>query len=205
MKTTTLPYPARTPAHILLAGFVLLLCIHSQAQEQRDGELIFEPDETFPFGRLNPDAPPEMAQFAFMIGKNDCTEERLNNATGEWEAGTRTWDAYYYLNGNAIRDSGRSGSATNGNIRIFDTASGQWRVTYFSTPVYGSGSWAGGVVDDRIELERPQKAPGTQIDGVNRLTFFDISDSAFQWKGEWVSLDGATVFNYWRISCQKVN
>ena len=170
----------------------------------REGALSYEPSTRYPFGRPHPDAPAELQQFAFMVGKNDCTEERLDNASGEWIPGTRTWDAHYFINGNAIRDSGRSGSATNGNIRIFDTASGQWHVTYFSTPVYGSGVWSGGLVEDRLELEQPQKAPGTDLDGINRLTFFNMTDSSLDWKGEWVSLDGSAVFPYWRISCEKV-
>lgn len=204
MKSLGFRIEWRKSAVVLIASFLMPLFIGSNVKAQRDGELVYEPGASYPFGRVNPDAPAELAQFAFMIGKNDCTEERLDSTTGEWRVGTRTWDAYYYLNGHAIRDAGRSGTATNGNIRIFDPASSQWHVTYFSTPVYGTGTWVGGVVEDRIELEQPQKAPGTEIDGINRLTFFDIGESEFKWKGEWVSLDGSTVFNYWRISCQKV-
>ncbi len=183
---------------------VLLLMLSSwPVTAQRQAALPFEPSSDYPFGRANPEAPAQLQQFAFMIGENDCREERLNNASGEWEEGFRTWDAHYYLNGNAIRDTGRSGNATNGNIRVFDSATEQWHVTYFSTPVYGSGVWSGGLVEDRIELEQPQKAPGTEIEGINRLTFFNIGEDSFQWKGEWVSLDGSTVFPYWRISCTK--
>ena len=167
--------------------------------------LNYDPSAQYPYGRINPAAPAELAQFDFMIGHNDCEEERLNNATGEWVKGERTWDAYYYLDGYGVRDSGQSGNATNGNIRIYDPATEQWYVTYFSTPTYGSGVWSGGMVEDRIELEQPQKAPGTNFDGINRLTFYDISDDSFNWKGEWISLDGSTVFPFWRISCQKVS
>lgn len=121
--------------------------------------LSHDPSSRYPFGRQNPEAPPETAQFAFMIGHNDCQEERLINATGEWISGRRSWDTSSYLDGFAIRDSGSAGSGTNGNVRIFDPATGQWHVTFFSIPVYGSGVWRGCMVEDRIELERPQKAP----------------------------------------------
>ncbi len=185
---------------VFLAG-----CQSSIDSSSREAALIYEPSNRFPFGRPHPDAPNEIEQFAFMIGENDCTEERLNNATGEWQPGVRTWDAHYYMNGHAIRDSGQSGSATNGNIRVFDAASEQWHVTYFSTPVYGSGTWSGGMVEGRIELEQAQVAPGTSIEGINRLTFYNISNDSFDWKGEWLSLDGSAVFPFWRISCRKVN
>ena len=183
----------------------LSACQTNAVDSGRVGALSYDPGGAYPYGRPHPDAPGELQQFAFMIGSNDCREERLNNATGEWVEGFRTWDAYYFINGNAIRDSGRSGAATNGNVRIYDSASQQWQVTYFSTPVYGSGTWSGGMVEDRIELERPQKAPGTDIDGVNRLVFFDISNEGFQWRGEWASLDGSAVFPFWRLQCHKVD
>jgi len=183
----------------------LVACQANSGAQSRPGEMEFEPDADFPFGRANPNAPPQLQQFAFMIGRNDCREERLSNATGEWVEGYRTWDAYYFMNGNAIRDSGRSGAATNGNIRVYDAASGQWHVTYISTPVYGTGTWSGSMVEGRIELEQPQKAPGTDIDGVNRLTFYDIQGSSFRWKGEWASLDNSIVREFWRMECEKVS
>lgn len=51
-------------------------------------------------------APVELAQSHFMIGRNDCSEQRFNSATGEWVDSVRSWDACYYMNGFAIRDEG---------------------------------------------------------------------------------------------------
>ena len=189
--------------HFFLTLFIFTLN-SCQLTPVRPGAMPYEPSAAFPFGRPNPNAPTELQQFAFLIGNNDCSEERLDGASGEWIPGVRIWDAHYYLNGNAIRDGGRSGSSTNGNIRIYDPATEQWHVTYFSTPVYGSGTWKGKLIDNRIELEQPQLAPGTTIEGINRLTFYNISSSSFDWRGEWVSLDGSQVFPYWRVSCEKL-
>lgn len=190
---------------ILSVTCISLSLIACTLEPTTSPRLTYDPSTQYPYGRMNPAAPPELAQFEFMIGHNDCEEERLNNATGEWVSGERSWDAYYYLDGFAVRDSGQSGGATNGNIRIFDPLAEQWHVTFFSTPTYGTGIWSGGMVEDRIELEQAQKAPGTNIDGVNRLTFYDISENSFNWKGEWISLNGSTVFPFWRISCHKVS
>ncbi|MDA1372108.1 MAG: hypothetical protein O2971_15265 [Proteobacteria bacterium] len=182
---------------------VLLSC---QSADTRPGAMLYEPSAEFPYGRPNPDAPPELAQFDFMVGENDCSEERLNNATGEWDPGQRTWDAYYYINGYAIRDTGRSGAATNGNLRLFDTAAGQWLVTFYSMPAYSTGTWAGGMEGGAMVLRQPQKAPGTDLDGFSRLTFSNITQQGFDWVGEWVSADDdSVVFPFWRISCQKVD
>jgi len=135
------------------------------------------------------------------IGRNDCSEEKRNNATSEWNpAENRIWDASWYMNGLAIRDWGTTGGGYTGNIRVFDTASGQWHVTYFSMPRYGSGVWSGGVEGANMVLTAPQKAPNG-MDGVSRLTFHDITPGGFKWKGEWVSADGTVVYPFWRIEC----
>jgi len=75
-----------------------------QTNLPRVASLSYEPSEQHPFGRANPEAPPELAQFHFMVGKNDCSEQRLNNATGDWVEGSRTWDGHYFMNGFGIRD-----------------------------------------------------------------------------------------------------
>lgn len=193
----------RWPVLFLVFSCVLQSC-SSGPQSGLPSRLSFDPSAAHPFGRPNPQAPAQLQQFDFLIGHNECSEERLNNATGEWIEGERSWDAHYFLNGFGILDFGTSGGSTNGNVRIFDTATEQWHVSFFSTPVYGSGTWSGGLIEDRIELERPQQAPGTTLDGINRLTFYDISVGGFKWRGEWRSLDGANVFPFWRITCHKV-
>lgn len=184
-------------------SIVLLSLAACQASPQRTASLQYEPSAAYPFGRANPEAPAELAQFAFMIGNNDCVEQRINNATGEWVEGVRSWDAHYYMNGYAIRDSGKSGATTNSNIRIFDATAGEWVVTFFSAPVYSSGTWRGSMAGDNMVLRQPQKAPGTDFDGFSTLTFSNVSDRGFDWTGEWISEDGATVFPFWRIQCQK--
>ncbi|MEM7016630.1 MAG: hypothetical protein AAF512_04730 [Pseudomonadota bacterium] len=179
---------------------VSLVAIGADTEAQTD-ETSFAPDAQHPFGRMNPAAPPETAQFAFMIGNNDCTEER-RNSSGEWTKGTRSWDAYYDMNGFAIRDGGSSGKASNANIRAYDVKEKQWHVTFFSMPTYSSGLWKGGKKGDKIVLKQPQKAPNG-MDGSSRLTFFNMTDEGFDWIGEWVSENGSIVYPFWKISCQK--
>lgn len=185
----------------LLLLFLLTAC---QLGTSRVASQSYGPSERYPFGRANPDAPAELAQFHFMVGKNDCTEQRLNNATGQWQASERTWDGYYFMDGFAIRDEGRSGATTNGNIRVYDVAGQQWVVTFFSAPTYSSGIWRGKMEGDEIVLRQAQKAPGTDFSGFSTLTFSKISDQGFEWSGQWVSEDGLTIFPFWRIQCQKV-
>ena len=186
---------------LLLIVLSLAAC---QTDPLRPAPLQYEPSARYPFGRANPEAPPELAQFDFMIGMNDCVEQRINNATGEWVEGVRSWDAYYFMNGFAIRDSGKSGASTNSNIRVYDASAGEWAVTFYSAPAYGSGTWRGKMEDGNMVLRQAQKAPGTDFDGFSVLTFSNVSDRGFDWSGEWISEDGTVVFPFWRIQCQNV-
>lgn len=187
--------------NLLLLMVLLTAC---QANLPRVASSFYEPSEQYPFGRANPDAPPELAQFRFMVGRNDCSEQRLNNATGDWVAAKRSWDGYYFMNGFAIRDEGRSGASTNANIRVYDTATQEWVVSFFSAPAYSSGTWRGKMEGEKLVLRQPQKAPGTDFDGFSTLSFSNISAQGFDWVGEWISEDGSLVFPFWRIQCQKV-
>ena len=110
---------------------VLLFLAACQANLPRVAPLSCELNEQYPFGRANPDVPPELAQFHFVIGKNDCSEQRLNNAKGNWVESLRAWDGHYFMNGLAIRDGGTSGATTNGNIRVYDAEANEWVITFF--------------------------------------------------------------------------
>ncbi len=163
----------------------------------------YEPGKQYPFGRPNPMAPQEISQFHFMIGNNNCVEERRDSSNGAWIEGQRSWDAHYTMNGFAIIDTGRSGQSSNGNMRLFDLETKQWVVTFFAMPVFSSGVWRGQLTGTDIVLKQPQKAPGLGLDGISRLTFHNITDTGFDWIGEWLSDDGTVVYPFWKISCKK--
>lgn len=187
---------------LLLAFIVIALSLPATADRRTNS---FDPSDEHPFGRPNPDAPEQLSQFAFLIGKNDCTEARRSQDGQSWNEGTRTWDAHYSMNGFAVYDTGISDSGANSNQRVFDEKTGEWHVTFFSTPNYGSGVWRGVLEGDRIVLKQPQAAPANNMPGFSRLTFSEINDHGFNWIGEWVSADNTVVYPFWRISCRKVS
>ena len=58
------------------------------------------------YGNPNPKAPPELSQFAFIIGKWRC-DVRLKVENGTWQPYRATWVGRYILDGYAIADEYR--------------------------------------------------------------------------------------------------
>ena len=164
----------------------------------------FEPEGKFPYGQKNPSAPEQLDDFRPMIGICDCKSLR-RNADGTWADTTEMiWTFRYILNGNAIQDFTWSEGFYATSIRQFHADSSLWVVGYNSFPgVSTLGlTWLGKKEGPEIVLRQPQKAPNG-MDGESRLTFQDISEEGFNWKGEWVNEEMGIVFPFWLIWCQK--
>ncbi|NNE99826.1 MAG: hypothetical protein HKN25_12465 [Pyrinomonadaceae bacterium] len=155
----------------------------------------YEPTPAFPYGRLNPNAPPETNQFAFMIGEFDCIDSIINPQTGEWTRFPAIWTAKYFLNGYGVQDQYWSPHFSTSNIRIFDRKEKRWMVTFFRMPGYSSGVWSGiKEVNDLVMLRGDEKQG-------SRLTFSGITKGGFSWVGESIRNGEATAF--WKSSCKR--
>lgn len=163
-----------------VATCLMILTFHFTALAQYD----YEPNEDNPFGEVNPNAPEQIADFAPMIGKSECNSQN------------RAQD------GTLKKDGAHSGS-----IRQFNADSLKWYVHYYSSstapPILAS--WEGEKKDNgNIVLYREQAAPnGTE--GFYRITFSEISDTRFEWLGEWVNINETFTYPTWKISCTKIN
>ena len=74
---------------------------------------------------LNPEAPPETEQFAFMLGEWECTTRFMKPDGSGYNEGRARWTGHYTLNGWAIQDDwigyGPAGQENHGlNIRSFN-------------------------------------------------------------------------------------
>lgn len=166
------------------------------AEQRVTVSTVYEPTPAYPYGRLNPAAPPETAEFSFMIGEFDCRDEILNPQTGKWAAFPAVWNARYFLNGHAIQDQYWSPAFYTSNMRIYDAGEKKWRVTFFRMPGYASGVWSGAREGKNLIMRQGTKEKGT------RLTFSEITEDGFQWRGESLTAEGkATVF--WKSSCRR--
>ena len=148
----------------------------------------YEPSPAYPFGRMNPNAPPETEQFAFMIGAFDCIDQ-IRQQDGSWLEFPAMWNAYYFLNGYGIQDKYWAPTFSTSNIRIFDAKKDKWMVTFFNMPGYQSSVWEGVKEGERIVMRQGGQTTGSG------LTFYNISDNGFDWR----SGDNPN----WKSSCKR--
>ena len=165
----------------------------------------YGPSMEHPFGQINPAAEKQLADFAEMIGACDCTSQN-RNPDGTWQDTIKmVWTFEYIMNGLAVQDKTSKEDGTYaGSIRLFNADSSRWYVHYFSSTFAAPklSAWAGNRVGDKIVLSMPQKAPNG-MDGISRLTFYDISEQGFKWIGEWHNPDATIVYPFWKIDCIK--
>ncbi len=185
----------------LVCGVCLL---NGSAQNLQDYETkitSYEPSEAYPFGRKNPNAPRELSQFEFMIGISDC-QDSIRNPNGSWISFPSIWKAKYFLNGMAIQDNYFNPQNPTSNLRLFDPKSKTWKVTYVQiNRGHFVGTWEGRKEENKIILKREQKTrDGDTV--LNRLTFYNISKSGYDWVSEIISPDGSVQAN-WKQSCKK--
>ncbi|MEO9886530.1 MAG: hypothetical protein ABJR05_02780 [Balneola sp.] len=166
----------------------------------------FDVSPSSPFGKLNPGAYPQTADYAPLIGISECKSQ--NRAPdGSWNNEVdMIWRWKYIMNGMGVQDETlKSDGSHSGSIRQFNADSTKWYVHYYSspTPTSSLSTWEGNKTDEgKIVHYRRQKAPnGT--DGYYRLTFYDITDKSYNWIGEWVNLGETFSYPTWKISCTK--
>lgn len=169
------------------------------------GAMNYDVSNSYPFGRLNPDAPKETADFAPMIGTCDCisTTRKADQTWGEPQK--MTWTFKYIMNGMGVQDETlKDDGSHSGSIRQFVADSSRWYVHWYSntSPSTTLPSWEGNKRGDSIVLYREQKAPNG-MDGFYRLTFKDITNEGYNWVGEWVDTTEKFVFPTWTIECKK--
>ncbi len=171
----------------------------------QDIDLSNEPSSIYPYGKIHPNAPDETLAFEQMIGFCDCKSLRRNQ-DGTWkDTLDMVWRFKYIMNGMAIQDEvWRENNLYAGSIRQYQSDSSRWVVSYFSYPSIPSkpGVWWGNEIGNEIVLKQEQKAPNG-MDGFSKLTFYDISEYGFKWKGEWISTDEKIIYPFWKISCIK--
>ena len=184
---------------------ILLFILSFTIKAQADKSISYEASEEYPYGRLNPEAPPQTADYAPLIGLCDCKSES-RKADRTWaEPVNMTWKWKYIMNGMGVQDETlKDDGRHSGSIRQYSKDSARWYVHYYSSAAISTrlSTWEGNKKENDIVLYREQKAPNG-MDGFYRLTFSNISEKGFNWIGDWVDKTEKIVFPTWKIQCVK--
>lgn len=144
------------------------------------------------YGRPNPNAAPELSQFAFLIGKwhGKAKLRREDDAIEEFQA---LWEGRYILDGYVIADEYRMTTLEGAllvlgvNLRTFDAKKKVWSLKWLNAL---SGSWTdlgpeelGGVTADAKGISYLMKEPVARH-AFTRATYTNISASHFTWLGD---------------------
>lgn len=167
-----------------------------------DGIEIYDPSPAHPFGRPHPNAPPELQQFAFMLGEFDCVDS-LRRPDGSWHQTAAIWNAHYFLNGHGIQDVYWNDTFATSNIRLFDVSRGKWFVNFFKMPAnsVGTGVWVGAQEEGQGGRSMVMWSGSEDRANGSRLTFFNIGNEGFEWVSESVRNGVATAS--WRSKCTR--
>ena len=138
------------------------------------------------FGEMNPEAPPETEQFAFLVGEWHC-QARFLNGEGGYSEGEAKWTGYWILDGFAIQDDWISDGAPGGrkfhgtNIRSFNPETKHWDARWL--PNYGL-QWsyykAEKVGDTMVMTGGEGSDPKGEY--IERITFHDIEQDRWSWR-----------------------
>lgn len=136
------------------------------------------------FGRLNPAAPPQTAQFAFLIGVWDCKTKFLTPQGNHAEA-SATWTGRYILDGWAIQDDWVSrrpdGTEFHGtNIRSFNPETKKWDNRWLAA---GTLQWKYFESEQQGETMVMIGGEGRDPRGefIDRNTFYEITPRSWKW------------------------
>ena len=133
----------------------------------------------------NSAAPPETAQFGFLVGEWSC-ETRFMNPAGEYSTGHATWTGRWILDGWAIQDDWVTrrpdGNEFRGtNIRSYNPQSGKWDNRWISQ---GSLQWKYFESSQNGDTMVMIGGEGTDARGefIDRNTFYEITEDAWRWR-----------------------
>jgi hypothetical protein len=164
------------------------------------------------YGTQNPDAPPELSQFAFLIGEWQC-DVRVKRDDGSWRTYEATWIGRYILDGYVISDEYRMTDQRGElvvygvNIRSYNVEKNTWVMRWLDATrslwVELGPEELGGVriTPDTISFHLIDRfAP----DALSRVTFSHMTADGFRWREE-KSLDrGRTWTDFVAIDARRV-
>jgi hypothetical protein len=164
------------------------------------------------YGRPNPKSPPELSQFAFIIGEWRC-DVRVKEEDGEWQPYNATWVGRYILDGHVISDEYRMTNQKGELVvhgitfRFYSVEKKNWIMRWLSAAGFWSelGSEELGGVRVTPETITFNYIDSFAPDVLSRVTFSNISENHFTWTGERFSNQGKTWAEFIVIEAHRTN
>ncbi len=134
----------------------------------------------------NPEAPPEVAQFGFLVGEWDCTTRSMKPDGSGFTDGHAKWSGEFILNGWAIQDhwigylpNGKEVYGT--NIRSFNPKTEKWDNQWVAS---GSLQWVYFEAEKVADTMVMTGGEGTDPNGdyIDRNTFYEIGSDSWRWR-----------------------
>lgn len=139
-------------------------------------------------------APAELAHWSKLIGEWTTTEEGLAPDGSEWQPSNGAdWNFYWSYDGWGIRDDYTSPPMSEAvddestrqrgtNLRIFNPTTNQWVMTWLATLSAAPQNFTAMSTEEHIVMLSDRENPQGFF---ARITFFDVTESSFEWKLEW--------------------
>lgn len=149
---------------------------------------------TFSPGVMATGAPPELAHWGKLVGRWSTTEESLRPDGSGWDPSLGAdWNFFWSFDGWGIQDEyfspplsdvleDESTRQRGINLRIYNPIEKKWVLTWLTIASTKPATFTATSNDTEIvmlaDVVNPQGFH-------SRITFFDITDTAFEWKLEW--------------------
>jgi hypothetical protein len=110
---------------IIAAALFSLVLVTGAALAQENPPILYQPDPDTPIGTMNPNALPETAQYAFLIGDWDVVIN-FRDAAGNEATYNAKWHNVWAIDGYAVMQEWRGPFATGVEMRRFNPNLGHW-------------------------------------------------------------------------------
>jgi len=157
-----------------------LLCWTNLAMAQ-DAPPIYQPNPDSPIGERNPNGPPELARYDFLIGDWDLVVTNTTPA-GETRVNKAKWHNIWIGKGYVVQQVWRSAYTIGNEFRSYDAKQGKW----VGQNIYFNSNWRATeieFVDGNMIVYNPHAEDQNGI-FTNRETYYDITENSFKIKSD---------------------
>ena len=158
-------------------------------------------------GKMAEGAPEQLMHWGKLVGQWSTTEEVLRNDGSGWDpAGEADWDLFWAYDGWGIQDNytsppksqkldDESKRQRGTNLRVYDPDSDTWALTWLTAGSTKAERYTATSNESEVVMLSEELNARGQY---SRITFFDMSDSNFEWKLE-QSKDKENWYEVYRI------